>query len=52
MSHVNFMEKLLGGVAVEWKALKDIGSYIRGLVYNKSSESCSGLILPDTLLSL
>ena len=27
---------------VEWKALKDIGSYVRGLVYNKSSESSDG----------
>ena len=39
MSRMNYLDKLLDGVAVEWKALKDIGSYVRGLVYNKSSES-------------
>ena len=42
MSSMNFLEKLLDGVEVEWKALKDIGSYVRGLVYNKSSESSDG----------
>ncbi|MGB6095974.1 MAG: restriction endonuclease subunit S [Comamonas thiooxydans] len=42
MSSVNFLEKLLDGVEVEWKALKDIGTYVRGLVYNKSSESSDG----------
>lgn len=30
MSSVNFLEKLLDGVTVEWKALGDIGSFIRG----------------------
>ena len=34
MSSVNFLQKLLDGVGVEWKALKDIGIYVRGLVYN------------------
>ena len=42
MSEMSFLEKLLDGVEVEWKALKDIGSYVRGLVYNKSSESSDG----------
>ena len=30
MSGLNFMDKLLGGVAVEWKALGEIGNFIRG----------------------
>lgn len=30
MSSMNFLEKLLDGVTVEWKALGDIGSFIRG----------------------
>ena len=30
MSNVNFLEKLLDGVAVEWKPLGDVGSFIRG----------------------
>ncbi|MEG0539953.1 MAG: restriction endonuclease subunit S, partial [Comamonas sp.] len=30
MSGVNFLEKLLDGAEVEWKALGDIGSFIRG----------------------
>lgn len=42
MGEMNFLEKLLDGVGVEWKALKDTGSYVRGLVYNKSSESSDG----------
>ena len=42
MGEMKFLEKLLDGVGVEWKALKDIGIYVRGLVYNKSSESSDG----------
>lgn len=30
MSAVNFLDKLLDGVAVEWKALGEIGNFIRG----------------------
>lgn len=30
MSHFSFMEKLLDGVEVEWKALGDVGEFIRG----------------------
>lgn len=30
MSHLSFMEKLLDGVEVEWKALGEIGGFIRG----------------------
>ena len=30
MSNFSFMEKLLGGVDVEWKALGDVGEFIRG----------------------
>ncbi|WP_434430264.1 hypothetical protein [Aeromonas veronii] len=30
MSIVNFLDKLLDGVAVEWKELGDIGNFIRG----------------------
>ena len=30
MSHANFLEKLLDGVAVEWKRLGELGSLIRG----------------------
>lgn len=42
MGEMKFLEKLLDGVGVGWKALKDIGIYVRGLVYNKSSESSDG----------
>lgn len=30
MSHVNYLNKLLDGAAVEWKALGKIGEFIRG----------------------
>jgi len=30
MNNVNFMEKLLNGVGVEWKALGDVGAILRG----------------------
>ena len=35
MSHVDFMDKLLGGVAVGWKALGDINTLRRGRVMSK-----------------
>ena len=42
MSRMNFLNKLLDGVAVEWRALEEVAEYVRGLVYNKSSESTDG----------
>ena len=42
MNHLGFMEKLLDGVEVEWRALGDVAKYVRGLIYNKSSESSDG----------
>jgi type I restriction enzyme, S subunit len=39
MSGENFLEKLLDGVCAEWMPLGDVAEYVRGLVYNKSSES-------------
>ena len=30
MSSLNYMEKLLDGVAVEWKSLGEIGEFVRG----------------------
>jgi type I restriction enzyme S subunit len=41
MSSVNFLEKLLDGVAVEWKALGDVGVFLRGKRFVKTD------ILPD-----
>ena len=35
MSSINFMEKLLDGVEVEWKALGDVTSLRRGRVMSK-----------------
>ena len=35
MSSVNFMEKLLDGVAVEWRTLKEITSIKTGQAVNK-----------------
>ncbi len=35
MSRVNFLDKLLDGVAVEWKALGDVVSLRRGRVMSK-----------------
>ena len=34
-----FLEKLLDGAEVEWKPLKEIAEYIRGITYNKTNES-------------
>lgn len=34
-----FLEKLLNGAEVEWKPLKEIAEYIRGVTYNKTNES-------------
>ncbi|MBW8253947.1 restriction endonuclease subunit S [Enterobacter mori] len=42
MSKMSFMEKLLDGVEVEWLPLRDVAEYVRGLIYNKSSESSDG----------
>ena len=39
MSSVNFLDKLLDGVAVEWKPLGEVAVYVRGLTYSKSNES-------------
>ena len=36
MSSVNFLEKLLDGVAVEWKPLGDICRFINGRAYKQS----------------
>ena len=35
MNGVNFLEKLLDGVEVEWKALGEIGTFIRGRRFTK-----------------
>lgn len=42
MSGLNYLEKLLDGAGVEWKRLGDVAKYVRGLTYNKSSESTDG----------
>lgn len=42
MSSVDFLERLLDGEVVEWKPLGMVAEYVRGLVYNKSSESSDG----------
>ncbi len=42
MNGMNYLEKLLDGVEVEWKVLGDVGKYVRGLIYNKSNESSEG----------
>lgn len=34
-----FLDKLLDGAEVEWKPLKEIAIYIRGVTYNKGNES-------------
>lgn len=36
MSKLGFMEKLLDGVDVEWKALRDVGSFVRGKRFVKA----------------
>jgi type I restriction enzyme S subunit len=43
MSSVDFLERLLDGAVVVWKPLGMVAEYVRGLVYNKSSESSDGL---------
>ncbi|HEH9442002.1 TPA: restriction endonuclease subunit S [Aeromonas sobria] len=43
MSHVDFIEKLLNGVNVEWKTLGDIGELIRGNGLPKSDFTASGV---------
>ena len=30
-----FLEKLLDGAEIEWKPLKEVAEYIRGVTYNK-----------------
>ena len=42
MSELNYLEKLLDGVEVEWKTLGEVAKYVRGLIYSKSSESADG----------
>lgn len=36
---MSLLEKLLEGVDVEWKALGEVGEYVRGLTYSKKNES-------------
>jgi len=36
---MSYLEKLLEGVAMEWKPLGEVAEYVRGLTYNKSNES-------------
>ncbi|WP_235040479.1 restriction endonuclease subunit S [Vreelandella profundi] len=42
MSELNFMDKLLDRVDVEWKPLSDVAEYVRGLTYSKANESSDG----------
>jgi hypothetical protein len=42
MSDISFMEKLLDGVEVEWKALGEVGDFIRGSGIQKSDFTASG----------
>lgn len=39
----NFMDKLLDGVAIEWKALEEIGKFVRGNGLQKSDFTESGV---------
>ena len=39
MSSVNFLEKLLGGVSVEWMPISDFSSVLRGKRLTKSQLS-------------
>ena len=41
MSHLSFMEKLLDGVAVEWKALDEVTSIKTGQAVNKEMISAN-----------
>ncbi len=43
MSGMNFLEKLLDGVAVEWKALGELGEFVRGSGLQKSDFTDSGI---------
>ncbi len=43
MSDMNFLEKLLDGVAVEWKALGALGEFVRGSGLQKSDFTDSGI---------
>lgn len=38
-----FLEKLLDGAEVEWKPLKNVAEYIRGVTYNKANESTNNI---------
>jgi type I restriction enzyme S subunit len=40
---MNFLERLLDGVAVEWKALGDLGEFVRGSGLQKSDFTDSGI---------
>lgn len=42
-SNRTFLEKLLDGAEVEWKPLKDVAEYIRGITYNKANESTNNI---------
>ena len=43
MSDMNLLERLLDGVAVEWKALGELGEFIRGSGLQKSDFTDSGI---------
>ncbi|UCO97519.1 restriction endonuclease subunit S [Metapseudomonas lalkuanensis] len=43
MSSVNFMEKLLDRVGVEWKALGEIGEFVRGKRFVKTDITSDGI---------
>jgi type I restriction enzyme S subunit len=43
MNCLNYMEKLLDGVAVEWKSLGEIGEFVRGNGLQKSDFAESGV---------
>ncbi|HDT5933118.1 TPA: restriction endonuclease subunit S [Enterobacter kobei] len=42
MSELSYLEKLLDGAEVEWRALSEVATYVRGLIYSKSNESADG----------
>ena len=39
---IEYIERLLQGVEVEWKTLGEVADYIRGVTYNKSDEIDKG----------
>ena len=43
MREMGFMEKLLDGVGVEWKALGEIGSFVRGKRFVKNDIVSEGI---------